>query len=424
MLARLVLILKAGLLVAGSRDVPQAGATRRHLLQANNDAPNQNSTAPATPPPPSPYIWSSPNTTEELDREWSLGQAVLRLNLAGRQRMYSQKLAKDALLIHLGVDVDTALWQMEETRQKFAEISEAFKYGSEMLFVDPMTSPELLAQLDVILQIWKPFNQVLKNTAGRGNITLQETLVIASLEEPLLAELDTFVRMIEAENLSDYDDGAAQSADYALQLSAINQASAQRMRTQKMMVKYAMCVAGIDYEKSLAAMRATDKQFENVHKGLLYGSSELNLPAPEDSRVLLWLGRVSIIWEGKKGFYALMEAEPNLFRLPDLVKLNIALLGRYNVVVGLMKRSSTSPPSPKAPPSYPMYPPLATDSKGLEGALLIVVILASCVGAICMCSLAYCCIRSSRGSVQEKEAVHNPFTTGIKLADDGSENPK
>lgn len=87
-------------------------------------------------------------------------QAVARLDLAGRQRMYSQKLTKDVLLIHLGTNVETSLWQLEDTRAKFETVNSALYHGSEELMITPAKDPELLAQLAVISSLWGPFHEV------------------------------------------------------------------------------------------------------------------------------------------------------------------------------------------------------------------------------------------------------------------------
>lgn len=65
----------------------------------------------------------------------------------------------------------------------------------------------------------------------------------------------------------------------------ILQAGAQRMRSQKIMARYAMCVAGLSFDKNLAALRTAVNQFELVHNGLLEGSSDLFLPPATDPRV-------------------------------------------------------------------------------------------------------------------------------------------
>lgn len=87
-------------------------------------------------------------------------QAGVRLNLAGRQRMYAYKLTKDALLIYLGENLKTALWQMEDTRAKFEEVNNALYHGSGILFIEPVTEPALLEQLDAVQPLWNPFNEV------------------------------------------------------------------------------------------------------------------------------------------------------------------------------------------------------------------------------------------------------------------------
>lgn len=91
---------------------------------------------------------------------WSTIQSGKRRNVAGRQRTYSQKMTKDALLIYLNTNLKTSLWQLEDTRAKFEMVNAALYNRSDVLFIEPVTTPQLLAQLDRVQPLWNPFNSV------------------------------------------------------------------------------------------------------------------------------------------------------------------------------------------------------------------------------------------------------------------------
>lgn len=63
------------------------------------------------------------------------------------------------------------------------------------------------------------------------------------------------------------------------------QARVQRTLTQKMIANYAMCVANINYNSSLASLRETVRAFDKVHNGLIDGSQELYLPPATNPEV-------------------------------------------------------------------------------------------------------------------------------------------
>lgn len=49
------------------------------------------------------------------------------------------------------------------------------------------------------------------------------------------------------------------------------------MRTQKFVVKYAMCVANLNFNKSQDSLQSAVDDFDKVHQGLLFGSDTLFL---------------------------------------------------------------------------------------------------------------------------------------------------
>lgn len=138
-------------------------------------------------------------------------------------------------------------------------------------------------------------------------------------------------------------------------------------------------------------------------------------------QVVHWLGQVTSLWEGRKGFRAIVDMEPSMYRLPELVDKSIPLLGRYNVVVGLMEKTSSAPPAPRAPPPFPSFPPTFTDSDdSIDEVVVIIMYVGAVLGGICGCFVVYhCCCRVRRGDGPEGKAEpHNPFTTNIKIFHD------
>mmetsp|Transcript_32165 Transcript_32165/g.61893 ORF Transcript_32165/g.61893 Transcript_32165/m.61893 type:complete len:452 (-) Transcript_32165:216-1571(-) len=407
--------------VDGSRVFPEGRI--RGLLQSSNGSHADDS--PWSPPFPPGFI---SNETAEMSAQmaWTARQAAARLNLADRQRMYSQKLTKDALLIHLGLNVDTSLWQLEETRKKFQLVNQALLHGSEKRLIRPATEPEIIVQLKVIQELWGPFHEILKNTVQRGNITMDEILTVVSIEETLLKELSTMVDMVEKINI---EEGSAiiaeQSVEYAMHMSAIYHAGAQRMRTQKLIVKYAMCVANLDFNKSLASLQATVDDFHQVHQGLIFGSDDLFLPPATNPYAIYWMGQVTDLWEGRKGFHATVEKEPSMYRLPELVAANIPLLGRCNLVVGLIEKTAASPPSPMTPPSYPSFPPIVRKPDSMDELTPVMIYLAVAVGVLSLFTIAYhrCYRRYRKAGAKVNEEVQNAFTAKLKADKKAPKDP-
>lgn len=133
-------------------------------------------------------------------------------------------------------------------------------------------------------------------------------------------------------------------------------------------------------------------------------------------QVVYWLGQVTSIWEGRRGFHATLVQEPSMYRLPELVEENIPLLGRYNLVAGLIERTSSAPPSPLTPPSYPAFPPRGGNSSSVNEMVPLMIYLALALGVLSVLTLVYhkCHRRYLKTGAKVKEEVDNPFTANLK----------
>lgn len=79
----------------------------------------------------------------------------LVINLAGAQRMLSQRMTKEALLVATGhADARDALLS---TAQRFNQVQAGLLAGDETLGIPPATDPEVRAQLSHVAQLWNRF---------------------------------------------------------------------------------------------------------------------------------------------------------------------------------------------------------------------------------------------------------------------------
>eukprot|EP00241_Pyramimonas_parkeae_P004708 CAMPEP_0114254344 /NCGR_PEP_ID=MMETSP0058-20121206/16926_1 /TAXON_ID=36894 /ORGANISM="Pyramimonas parkeae, CCMP726" /LENGTH=361 /DNA_ID=CAMNT_0001368551 /DNA_START=555 /DNA_END=1640 /DNA_ORIENTATION=+ len=331
-----------------------------------------------------PDLYSTPNSTEEAIDWELLGRPFDRLNLAGRQRMYSQKMAKDAMLVYLGVKADIALWNLKDTRDKFMVVQDAQRKGNLFIGVKPTTESHMLAQLEVVDGVMIPFIAAVDSIVAKGYANKTEIDVVVANELQLLQNLNAFVGMVEKMNSRQTDqDGNPIESDGASEVSlaeilinsAINQAGAQRMRTQKMVYQYCKLLAGYEMDSARASLLSTVTMFDRVHIGLNQGDEELKLPVINDPLLLLWLRRIDVHWSRKNAVRELILQEPSLFHLSQILEPNLSLLGRYNVVVGLinLENSITMPP----PPPAPLVPPSAAtrlSSDAMVGMAVLIVI--------------------------------------------------
>ena len=87
-----------------------------------------------------------------LDQQERDGHVI---NLAGRQRMLTQKISKAVLGLRMGSS--GAMEEAGEARQLFEDVLHALRVGSEELNLPPTVGPEQLAALAAVDELWLPF---------------------------------------------------------------------------------------------------------------------------------------------------------------------------------------------------------------------------------------------------------------------------
>jgi len=129
-----------------------------------------------------------------LDDSKSYGTII---NLAGRQRMLSQKMTKEAMFIVNGFDVREDL---EETKQLFENTLNGLIYGDEKLGLPPANVREIREQLLKVKRLWGKLRKDI-DTALNGELNLvskKRVLYESSLE--VLREMNTGVEMLEEDS--------------------------------------------------------------------------------------------------------------------------------------------------------------------------------------------------------------------------------
>jgi len=130
----------------------------------------------------------------------------LVINLAGRQRMLTQKMTKAVL--------GTARGQREEYQSELTETVEIFdqalvalldggraQYGNEIVDLPPTTDTLIRSQLQAVVDLWRRFRrevEALQVAEQEGEVSLSAVREIEALSPVILEEMDSAVRMYEA----------------------------------------------------------------------------------------------------------------------------------------------------------------------------------------------------------------------------------
>jgi hypothetical protein len=115
------------------------------------------------------------------------------INLAGKQRMLTQKMTKELLLVANGIDVDASKKALAETVSLFEKTLTGLVKGDSNLGIPATTDKSILAQLDKIKGLWDGCKRVL----DKVDVSDDGLKSAASKNLPLLKEMNAAVKMYE-----------------------------------------------------------------------------------------------------------------------------------------------------------------------------------------------------------------------------------
>ena len=258
------------------------------------------------------------------------------LNLSGKQRMLTQKMSKEIVLVSLDVDKAANLQRLDKTSQLFDVTLKGLKDGNPTLRLAATTNSEIRAQLDLVNGLWLEFHAEVQNILKAGEVTPEQLAFVAEKNLPLLKEMNRCVKMYEVDAGS-----GGLNTDPGLAVT-INLAGKQRMLSQKMSKEYFLVAAGHDTQANKDHLKATCSLFDKTLTGLLDGDPSLKLSGTADPKIRKQLNGVNTLW---KQFRPAIKqaADPATSEIPrDKVQLiaggNPVLLERMNSAVKMFER--------------------------------------------------------------------------------------
>lgn len=246
------------------------------------------------------------------------------INLAGKQRMLTQKMSKETLLVALEIDQEINIANLKKTRDLFDKTLKGLRDGDQELGLDETKKPTIRKQLQKVETLWEDFDAVITKIIENGTVSQSDINVIAKLNLPLLKEMNKAVKFYEA--------AAADGGINKALAKAINLAGRQRMLTQKMTKEFLLKAYGHDVEKNKQSLEETVALFDTTLTGLVEGNSDLGLPAPPTEELKQQLIKVKAMWAD---FRNNIEATPNPETKLKVASNNLPLLKEMNTAVGL-----------------------------------------------------------------------------------------
>ncbi len=265
-------------------------------------------------------------TVDSQSSSFSSHDYAITINLAGRQRMLTQKMSKEILFIAKGFEAGKYRNTLKKTADLFDSTLDGLINGNKRL--KATNNKEIQAQLRKVKTLWKSFYSIIETVVEGGKPDVEK---IARLNMPLLKNMNTAVQM--------YTKEAKQVTGKAAG-KVINLAGKQRMLTQKMSKEMLLAALGYDTANSVAELKKTADLFDKTLKGLRNGDKELGLPATSAAGIVVQLDEVASIW---RDFKAVVEKVTAAGAADDgdikkMSELNIPLLKSMNKAVMMYEK--------------------------------------------------------------------------------------
>ncbi len=113
------------------------------------------------------------------------------LNLAGKQRMLTQKITKELLLVANAINPIENRVNLKNTMSLFERTLKGLLYGDATLGLSSTHNSAIRTQLRKVDQIWKKYKSILK----KSDFSQEDLVKAAQLNIPLLREMDNAVKM-------------------------------------------------------------------------------------------------------------------------------------------------------------------------------------------------------------------------------------
>lgn len=198
--------------------------------------------------------------------------AKRKINLAGRQRMLTQRIAKSACLAQMGVNAAKNRTETAEAVETFDRVLVAIRLGSPDLGMLEETDPDVLRELSLTRQRWNRF-EVNARASSRADLPKAAFAALRTENVALLTQMNETVQALQVAKGT-----ASMSPDLAL---LINVSGRQRMLTQKTVKDLCMIVSGIDPVADRVALKESVAEFEGSLRDLIEGNQSRDiLPAP------------------------------------------------------------------------------------------------------------------------------------------------
>ena len=211
------------------------------------------------------------------------------IDLAGKQRMLTQKMSKEAMLIKIGIDIDTSVKKLKSSSALFDKTLKGLINGDKELGVVATKDKDIQKKLKEVQKEWEPFYQRIKSVYSFKNLTDETFKYIEENNLKLLKKMNEAVGMYAK---------LGSSGNSKLKMANdINLAGKQRMLTQKIGKDLLFYQSGLNAQNALKSLKDSISLFDKTMIGLKKGDKKLKLNGTNLPKILNQLDVANKQWQ-------------------------------------------------------------------------------------------------------------------------------
>jgi len=251
--------------------------------------------------------------------------------MAAHNKMLSQKIAKDIVMIVNGIDVEAYRNDLIHATQTFNDFLLAMYRGDAVRHIPKTTDPEILAELGEVKSEWVKFAQeVLKFYKKESEIDQEAYHYIIDNNEKLLRLSHKLTQTLKSKN--QLNTNSNKVIEYTLKI-----ADRQKMLTQKMFKEKFLIYIGEDVPRNAIRLRGSIILFKNALLGLLYGNEKRGLAKVTNPKIQKKLQAMWQLYKEVEGFY--IKKEINKAEMQRLATIEKELLDYATQIVTMIENT-------------------------------------------------------------------------------------
>ena len=223
------------------------------------------------------------------------------INLAGKQRMLTQRMSKDLLIAAMASPKDRPPYMKDftDSRELFGRTIQGLIEGDAHLHLVKTTLPNIRDQLEKVRALWK----LKQRTFDQAMAQRSELYHAVSSFDTLMKEMNTAVKLYTRSivrqklrrRLSSIVNAFVEEKNVLRKL--VNISGKQRMLTQRISKLSLQCALGLSREKSCTAMQAYRKEYARAIVLFVKGNKGKGLPPTKEKKALVQIKKIIVLWQ-------------------------------------------------------------------------------------------------------------------------------